>query len=454
VAGTLSFGIAWIAAWAASGIGPWLIAAPAARRLSWFFPALGLALLFIFRHEPPVLRLLASSLLFLYLMKGAVLMRSNQPPLAAVDRILFATVWPGMDDESFVIQAPASNESGARFGRGLTLTLLGMAAIGGLALAFPHLSSVLVGWLGIAAILLTIHFGLSDILTALLRLTGRPVQPLFDRPLASRSLFEFWTRRWNLAFVEMDRRLFLPPLVRWVGLRRAVPGVFLISGLLHEMAISYPAGAGWGGPFLYFALQYAGVAAERRAKIRSRLWTLAWVLLPLPLLFHAPFRETLIVPLFAWLHGLIASRPAEWFVSLVLWTLGPMQLSVLMASYQVPRRLNWHEELPRLSPFNRKLMWTYGLFIVASVIAFAILTMVLHGSFMEGERAAIGLAGFMCGFWCLRLAFDAFYYSSDDWPEGVEFRVGHALLNALFVYLALGYGTAAVWGWLRLRGSV
>jgi hypothetical protein len=32
---------------------------------------------------------------------------------------------------------------------------------------------------------------------------------LFDRPLAARTLNDFWTRRWNLPFVEMNRRLFM-----------------------------------------------------------------------------------------------------------------------------------------------------------------------------------------------------------------------------------------------------
>ena len=81
---------------------------------------------------------------------------------------------------------------------------------------FPQLSPFAVGWLGIAALLTTVHFGFSGVLAALLHV-GRPVRPLFERSLSSETLSDFWTRRWNLAYVEMNRRVFLPPLVRKVG---------------------------------------------------------------------------------------------------------------------------------------------------------------------------------------------------------------------------------------------
>jgi alginate O-acetyltransferase complex protein AlgI len=443
--GTAGFGIAWSVAWIAAA------AAPAVRGrgwIAWLFPLAEPVLLAVFRDQAPAVRLAASSLLFLYLMKGAVALRTPGLRLRPLDHFLFTTVWPGMDPERFALRAAAPSGTGARFGRGLVLALAGLGGAAGLALAYPYLPAAWVGWLGIAAILTAVHFGVSEILTATLWLLGRPVRPLFDRPFASRSLNDFWSRRWNLAFVEMDRRLFLPGLVRVLGLRRSVFAVFLISGLLHEMAISYPAGRGWGGPMLYFVLQGVGLAAERRWRVRSRLWTFAWVLAPLPILFHAPFRETLIVPLFAWLHGLAVSRPLGWYVDWLLWALGGLQLCVLLASAQVPKRLNWREELPRLSPFNRKLMWTYGIFIVTTIVSFAILTLVLHGSFLRGEPAAVALATFMSIFWTLRLVFDACYFRSEDWPEGEEFRVGHVLLNALFTFLVLGYGVVAAYGWL------
>jgi hypothetical protein len=439
---TAWFAVAWTIAFLLAAVLP---ALGLPKRSAPAFPAVGLILLVVLHDVPAGYRLLASSLLFLYLMKAAVLVAGRETKF----NLAYATIWPGMDAENLNRSQECPAGEGLKFARSLTLTIVGLGSIAAIALFYPQIGPFTAGWLGIAAILCTLHFGVSGILTSLLRLSGRPVNPLFDRPFASRTLSEFWTKRWNLAFVEMDRRLFLPGLIRILGLRRAVFGVFLISGLLHEMAISYPAGAGWGGPLAYFALQCLGLAIERKHKIKSRPWTLLWVLAPLPLLFHTPFREVLVAPAFAWLHGVLFQWPLVNYLHAVLWSLPIMQLSVLMASYQVPKRLNWHEDLAQLTPFNRKLMWTYAIFIVTSVITFALLTLALHDSFIQGERAAAGLAFFMASFWILRLVFDTFYYKSEDWPEGEIFMFGHALLNALFVYLALGYGLAGVWAATR-----
>jgi len=440
------FLLSWFLLWLAGLVAP-AFSFPA--RWRWAFPIAGLVLMYLFRDQPPAARLAASSLLFLYAIKSAVLLTSApQRPnaLTWLDRAIYMTVWPGMDPERLSRRLPPPAETARTFAHGLVLTLVGVGCTGLIALGTPYLTSATIGWLGIGALLLTVHFGFSGILASLLWLSGRPVRPLFDRPFASASLSDFWSRRWNLPFVDMDRKLFMPVLLRWMPLRTAVIAIFLISGLLHEMAISYPAGGGWGGPMIYFAIQAIGVVGERKLRLKSRLATWIWILLPLPLLFHEAFRSSLIVPLFDCLHGVFTSRSLGWYVNLVLWSLPVMQISVLMASYQVPKRLNWHEELARLSPFNRKLMWTYAIFIVTTVISFAGLTLGLHNSFMKGETAAIGLAGFMSGFWILRLVFDTVYYKTEDWPEGIDLQVGHALLNALFVYLVLGYGVVAVWG--------
>ncbi len=235
------------------------------------------------------------------------------------------------------------------------------------------------------------------------------------------------------------------PIARLVGVRGAVFCVFLVSGLLHEMAISYAAGGGYGGPLLYFAIQGGLILLERRAKIRSRILTWLAVLVPLPLLFHSPFRAAFIVPLFRWLHAMAFSQSLVWYFDKLLWLVGVMQLLVLMASFQVPGRLRWREELPKLSRFNQKLMWTNGSFIVLTIVSFGVLTLSLHSAFMRGESAALGLAIFITAFWCMRILADCVYYKHEDWPKGPQFVIGHALLDSLFCFLILGYGSYVAW---------
>jgi hypothetical protein len=124
---------------------------------------------------------------------------------------------------------------------------------------------------------------------------------------------------------------------------------------------------------------------------------------------------------------------------LALWLAALAHFCILGASFQVPGRLRWREELPRLSSLNRKLMWTYGGFTVFAIISFGTLTFFLHDEMLWGERAAIGLALYIGLFWGLRLVVDLFYFSHTDWPRGRGLRAGHFLLRFAFVCLTSTY---------------
>jgi hypothetical protein len=122
--------------------------------------------------------------------------------------------------------------------------------------------------------------------------------------------------------------------------------------------------------------------------------------------------------------------------SLALWLAGAGHFCVLIASFQVPSRLHWKEDLEKLTVFNRKLMWVHGAFAVLTIIAFGVLTLTFHDEMLHGDKAALGLAVFIGTYWALRVAVDFFYYDHADWPRGRGFVAGHILLTALFVYLA------------------
>jgi alginate O-acetyltransferase complex protein AlgI len=96
-------------------------------------------------------------------------------------------------------------------------------------------------------------------------------------------------------------------------------------------------------------------------------------------------------------------------------------------------------------PLNRKLLWVQGGFTVLTILAFGALTLALHTELLRGDRAAVGLAGFIGGYWTIRILVDAFYFSHADWPEGKRFVIGHFLLTSLFVGLATSYIGLFVW---------
>jgi len=131
-----------------------------------------------------------------------------------------------------------------------------------------------------------------------------------------------------------------------------------------------------------------------------------------------------------------ALHNAEDVFSLALWLAGIGHFCVLIASFQVPGKLGWKEDLQKLTSFNRKLMWVHGGFAVLTIIAFGTLTLALHAEMLRGDRAALGLALFIGVYWSLRIAVDFFYYEHADWPRGRGFVLGHILLTSLFAFLA------------------
>jgi hypothetical protein len=141
---------------------------------------------------------------------------------------------------------------------------------------------------------------------------------------------------------------------------------------------------------------------------------------------------------------------AERFFGYDLWLIGAAHFAILCASFQVPYRLRWKEDLQQLMPFNRKLLWVQSGFTVLTIIAFGTLTLVLHRELLRGDRAALGLACFIGLYWTTRILVDFFYFSHSDWPKGTAFVVGHALLTLLFFVLAASYASLVVWHvWLR-----
>jgi hypothetical protein len=138
----------------------------------------------------------------------------------------------------------------------------------------------------------------------------------------------------------------------------------------------------------------------------------------------------------------------EW-LSLVLWLAAAGHFCVLIASFQVPQRLRWKDDLAKLTAFNRKLMWVHGGFAVYTIISFGVISLVLHREMLRGDRAALALAFFIGFYWLLRIVVDFTYYSYRDWPQGTAFRVGHFLLTSLFVFLSTSYLGVAAWHWLK-----
>lgn len=412
--------------------------------LAYILPAIVIVLCWLLTSNlNPALRLALSSLILLYTFKAAALLKHPLP--LGFGLVFYSLVWPGIDPAPFQQRTELQVENSQRFARGMVCLILGVASLLVTAGFLPYLSFEVATWLAVASLLLAVHFGFSNVLSEVTFALGWKVQPLFDAPFRSTSLSNFWSQRWNRPFVEMNKIFFLPWLARRFGMKAAIFIVFLISGFLHELAISYPAGAGFGLPLLYFAIQGVLVLLERHLKVKGSLWVMAAILLPVPILFHGAFRQQLILPFLEWIHRILIGIGIQNTLSALILILGIAQFCILVASFQVPTRLRWREELPRLSSLNQKLMWTYGSFIVFTIVSWGILTLILRQEILDGTRAGLAVSTVIFLFWGLRLLTDTFYFKSTDWPKGPFMQIGHVMLNCLFTFVFLGYGSILGW---------
>src|SRR5438552_9098442 len=142
-----------------------------------------------------------------------------------------------------------------------------------------------------------LHFGLFHLLAIGWRAAGLDAEPIMEAPLRSKSVREFWGRRWNGAFNRLALDFVFRPLARRQGIRIATLAAFLVSGLIHELVISLPAAGGYSLPTAYFLLQGIGILTERALpQIRGQIFTIVITAAPAFWLFHPPFVRNVILP--------------------------------------------------------------------------------------------------------------------------------------------------------------
>ena len=254
-------------------------------------------------NEPAGVRMLAVIGLLLYAMKAVVGVESDAR-LSPARWLAFAALWPGMRPALFATLPSAARAGAASLAaKGLVRVAIGAAFLAASQLALRETGSRAAATaLALPGLSLILHFGVFNLAAGGWRALGVDADSLFRAPLRSTSLKEFWGRRWNLAFSEMTAIGVYRPVSSMAGRRIGVAAGFVASGVLHEVAISLPVKAGFGLPLLYFALHAIAMLVEPRLGLASkpwlgRAWTCAWLVLPLPILFHPPFLRGVVWPL-------------------------------------------------------------------------------------------------------------------------------------------------------------
>jgi len=228
--------------------------------------------------------------------------------------VAYLVAWPGMDAEAFLDQTRrAARPSWQVWLTALLKTALGAMLIWIVAKRVPADEPLVRGWVGMAGLILLLHFGSFEIISLFWQSVGVDAKPIMSSPLRSTSLSEFWGERWNLGFRQLSFDLIFRPLVRICGAGVASFSVFLASGLIHDFVISFPARGGYGLPTTYFILQGVGVAIEHsnfgrrlglRKGLRGRLFTVVFTLAPVFWLFHPLFVLRVILPFMRAIHAI------------------------------------------------------------------------------------------------------------------------------------------------------
>lgn len=161
-------------------------------------------------------------------------------------------------------------------------------------------------WVVLIGLCFWIYFGIFHLMSCLYRSFGIDAPHLMRSPFRSTSLGEIWSHRWNTSYSLLFHQYLYKPLRSKFSPNFSTLGAFMLSGIAHEAFVSWPVGAGYGLPTLYFMIQGLGVIAERNTfltkvfekfPLLNIIYTYSVALLPIGLLFHAPFLEGALYPI-------------------------------------------------------------------------------------------------------------------------------------------------------------
>jgi hypothetical protein len=408
--------------------------------------ALGIFGLYLLKDCSAVIRLFAASLGMIGVIKIAALIWQRSEGMkfqSSLGLFLYLGLWPGVSVKGFTERRDIVATTGANFFEAWLMFLMGLGLLVGVSIVARGESTIL-NYFGLFSILLIVHLGFIEVLADSIRLLGFAPQSLFDRPYLATSLRDFWSVRWNLAFVDMNKIFIMRPLRNKVPLTVLTFSIFAVSGILHELGVSYADGVSWGTPFFYFVIQSIGIEIEKRRKLpRVLVWMC--LILPIPLLFPPAFTNLFLGSLSRSIADFVFSLEMTEILKygLVLGSLA--HVLVLCASIQVPGKLGWIEEFKKLNSLNRKVFWTYGGYIFSIIIFMSLVSFLLSRQGIDSwSLSSLLWILFIALFWWARVLTDFFYMSHEDWPQGPLFTIGHVCLTTLFISMAVLYTTLAI----------
>jgi hypothetical protein len=121
---------------------------------------------------------------------------------------------------------------------------------------------------------------------------------------------------------------------------------------------------------------------------------------------------------------------------------GVILLGLVWLNFLLPRKLNWKEELPRLSLLNRQIFLVHVLFIVLTVTMFGVLALFFTSALLQpSPLSRLVLAG-LALFWAVRLVVQLFIYDSRLWRGDRGRTILHVVFSTTWAYLTFAFAFA------------
>jgi len=134
----------------------------------------------------------------------------------------------------------------------------------------------------------------------------------------------------------------------------------------------------------------------------------------------------------------------DYILNVALLLCGATHFCILFASALTPKVMGWKKELSVLPRLLQQLFWVYGSFIVLSIVAIGVLTLLHANAMAEGDSVARSVAAFAAVFWGARLMVQFFVFDARPYLTNGWLKLGYNMLTVAFIFLVLTYSTAAL----------
>ncbi len=124
-----------------------------------------------------------------------------------------------------------------------------------------------------------------------------------------------------------------------------------------------------------------------------------------------------------------------------IWAAGLLQLLITSVNFFLPSKLQYRENLSKVSTIIRQIFVVHSVYIVLVLLGFSALCLFFAPELAGDSPLGRSLSGFLGVFWLLRVMIQVFYY---DATLRRRHRLTHVGFTVSFLYLGILFAVAAL----------